>query len=333
MNFFCPIFRNSWLNDNRISITMKASLRVNIPDLSSSICCPVCHKFSLTAEACLEHLFTQCLYVENKDASLVRNWLCDYFSTKTEKKLNILKYVLSNYSASRILCKYCKTEAPDQESLMKHFPCPQRRFGNPNELMCEVCNFSVPDLPKLMVHMISKHYRCHACGIWPKNGKIDFIALKHHLKCCDPRGPTVFRCPLCFMDVPVEAEHDLSSHIANCKKVRAESEFDNRSLYGKCDILNCTDQILLCDVDAHMRKHLKKGDLPSSRQKRSRLSLDDLNNLVMHSFKDRRSSVCICNGNLRWSAAPILLYFCYFCFRKITYLSVIIISTVVYFLY
>lgn len=285
------------LNDDRISNSMKASLRVNIPERLSSICCPICCEFSFTAEACSEHLFSKCLFVKNNETLRVRDWLCEYFSTKTEKNLKLVRDMLSNFSLSPIICKYCKTEAPDQDSLTKHFPCSQRRITEPSELMCEICNFSVPNWQRLMNHLISKHYQCHACRKWPRNNEIGFIAFKNHLKYCNPGRPIFFRCPMCLIDVPVAVIDNLKSHLKNCKRERAERAFNSISLFGKCDIINCNDQILLCDVDAHVTKHLNNRDLPSGRQK-LRISAEDLNNLIINTFSERESTFCICNGSL-----------------------------------
>lgn len=271
--------------------------------------CPVCSRCLYTADACFEHLFGGCLYVENGENSRVCDWLTGYFLAKTETHLNVLRDVLANYSGSRATCKYCKADAPDQRSLMKHFPCSQRRVGNACELMCELCNFSVPNSLRLTTHLISKHYKCHVCGIWPKNRQVDFAALRNHVQSCDPQQLAFFRCPLCSEHLSMKGEHYLIAHVAKCRRERAERAFDNPSVYGKCDVIDCTDQILLSDIDAHVTKHLRNGDLPSSRQKRLRLSLNDLKSCVINSFSPNTIRLCI--GNWRWTPSfeRILLVF------------------------
>lgn len=288
------------MNDDRISNSLKASLRVHIPELSTSLQCPICGKFSHSARACFEHLFSQCLYATNgrADFSQVRAWLSEYFSAKTPASLAVLKDVLSNYSAARFLCKYCKTEAADQQSLNRHFPCPRRRQAPINAtsgyLMCELCNLSLADAERLTAHLIAKHYRCPACGLWPKNGRTDYAAFRQHMRECHG---AYFRCPMCVAEVQVRSEQELRGHVAHCKRERAEAAFHNRALYCKCDVISCADQVLLCDMDAHVQKHLRNGDNPSGRQKRVRLSVDNLNELSCSEV--RRNSVCVCNGNPR----------------------------------
>lgn len=261
---------------NYQTILLKKSFNIYLKRISFDLQCPVCEKYFSSAQTCYVHLFGICLYSKNSENGIrVSNWFSQYLLSDGKWKLDHI-FTDSPFQdfGKRVVCKYCKKEFLDKECLMNHLRSSHRKEHEhePGNAICNFCNFKAGSRSLLFKHFMEKHVKC-GCGERAKT----FNLLKMHLSSCPKRSSCL--CPTC-QEIEVEAytsEADFEGHILACRRP-VPLNLSIHDLFTECDI--CWQQILKCNLDVHVAKHIKFSDSAKRQHKNAFIEVNDLKDIL-----------------------------------------------------